>query len=467
MTNELGSERIQRLIWKFSIPAVVGMLVHALYSVVDRLYLGQVLGPDALAGMTLTTPYMSMLAGLGMLIGVGSSTLVSIKLGEKKTEDAERLLGQALLLIVILTVVVWVTGLPTLKKTLSLLGGSPQAIPYAEEYLRIVLYGNFFTHVSFGINNIMRSEGNPKLAMRTMIICAVANIILDPLLIFGTVPIKLFGMDFGMVRIGLDMGIAGAAWATVLSMMIGSAIVLTHFRSLRATIRLRRSCVRFYPALAKSMFFIGLSPFCMQMLGSAVMVVFARQIAAVAASEAIATYAMGTLGITMTLSYLLFMPIIGICVGIQPIIGFNYGAKLFHRVREVVVRSVTIAIVFCVVAFLSIEMFAYYYIRAFTDVSALVDMGTVAFRIFGIGLPLVGVSMIASTYCQSTNKPKMSIFFTVFRQAVVLIPLIVIFSRLWNITGIWIAIPASDLAASLVTGVFLYHELKKYRFVST
>ena len=459
--SELGTEKIQRLIWKFSVPAIVGMLVHNLYNIVDRFYLGRVVGSDALAGMTLTTPYMALLTAFGMLIGVGTGALVSIKLGEKKVEDAEKLLGQAFLVIILLTAAISGVALWTLDTTLELLGGSPQDVPHAAAYLRVVLYGNFFTHVSFGINNIMRSEGNPKLAMRTMIISALANIVLDPIFIFDRIPLHCLGLDVAVP--GLGMGVAGAAWATVLSMMLGSAIVIAHFRSKHAIIKLRGRYLRIYPALAKSAFFIGLSPFCMQILGSAVMIVFTRQIKAVEPSVEMAVCARATLGITQSISFLLFMPVFGICTGIQPIIGYNHGARLFHRVRETVIRAVVMATAFCFLIFLSIEAFAPYYIRTFTKELPLIAMGTDALRIFGFGLPLVGVSIITSTYCQSTNQPKMSIFFTVFRQAFVLIPLIVLLSRLWGILGIWIAIPASDIASSLVTAVFLVHELKRKR----
>lgn len=208
----MATQRVGVLLWRFSAPAVVAMLVNALYNVVDRLYIGQGVGRDAIAGLTLTMPYMAMLAAFGMLVGIGSGALLSIRLGQNRHDDAERVLGQALALFCGLFAVLPAIALATLDTTLLHFGGTETSIPYAREYLRVILYGNLFTHISFGMSHLMRAEGSSKRAMKAMLLGAVANIVLDPLFIFV-----------------FKLGIRGAAWATVLSMMISSAYVLRHF----------------------------------------------------------------------------------------------------------------------------------------------------------------------------------------------------------------------------------------------
>ncbi len=439
--SPMGVDPIGVLLWRFSPPAVVGMMVNALYNVVDRLYIGQGVGRDAMAGLTLTLPYMMVMAAFGMLIGVGSGAVVSLRLGAGRKDEAEQALGQALAMIGVLVLAVPTLAMLTLDRTLRAFGGTDASIPYAREYLRIMLYGNVFTHLSFGMNHLMRSEGSARRAMVAMVLGALANILLDPLFIFG----------FGW-------GIRGAAWATVLSMMFSTWLALRHFRGPHSTLRLRWSNVRIRPRLARQALAIGASPFAMQLVAGLVMVSYTRSLRLHAATPLEAVDATAAIGIVMGVALLLLMPVFGLVAGAQPIFGFNYGAGRFDRVRQAFRLVVWAALAWSTVGWALVQLGAPWIVRAFTREPSLQAMGVPVLRRMILAYPLIVLPILATTYFQSVGKPRWSILLGLIRQAIVLIPLIFLLPVWFGLSGIWLAAPLSDLVAVGVTVPLLLME---------
>lgn len=316
MSNEiigrLEHEKIGRLLLSYAMPAVVGTMVNALYNIVDRVYIGQGVGPLAISGLTLTFPILLFLQAFGMLIGAGAATRVSIYLGRKANDMAERVLGNALILTLILTAVTVIPSLIYLKDLLIWFGGSEQTIPYAEDYLLIVIPGTLLTSLSFSFNAVMRASGYPKKAMYTMMIGAVTNVILDPIFIFW-----------------FDMGIQGAAIATVISMAISAVFVMNHFIQKDSIVRFHKKYLVPNGEVIWNILTIGISPFAMQLAGSMVSVIMNHSLKKYGGDLAI-----GANGIITSVAMLLVMLVIGIVQGMQPIVGFNYGAGLHKRVQE-------------------------------------------------------------------------------------------------------------------------------------
>lgn len=439
----MATERVAVLLWRYSLPAVVGMVVNALYNVVDRLYIGQGVGPDAMAGLTLTMPYMQVLAAFGMLIGIGSGALVSLRLGQGRQDEAEQVLGQALALIALMTLTVPTAAMLTLDATLRAFGGMAGSIPHARAYLQVILYGSVFTHLSFGLNHIMRAEGSASRAMKAMILGAIANLVLDPLFIFG----------FGL-------GIRGAAWATVLAMMLSSLYVLRHFAGAHARVHLRATNLRIRPRLAAAVISIGLSPFILQLVASIVMISYTRSFRQYAGDPQEALNTTAAIGIVHGVLLLLLMPIFGLNGGVQPIIGFNYGAQRYDRVRHAVLLAVQVATIGCFAGWLFVQAAAPWIVRAFTSSRPLLDIGAPALRTMTLALPFLGLPILATTYFQSIGRPSVAILLSLLRQALLLIPLILLLPLRFGIRGIWAAAPISDTLALCAVVPLMLRELR-------
>ena len=309
ITYQLANEKIPRLLLHYAIPAVVGTMVNALYSVVDRIYIGQGVGAMALSGLALTFPILLFLQAFGMLVGAGTAARVSIHLGKKENDVAENVLGNALILTLILSVITITVSLVFMKELLIWFGGSEQTIPYAEEYLYITIPGNILAGLSFSYNAVMRASGYPRKAMITMLIGAFLNVILDPIFIFG-----------------LNMGIRGAAIATVISMAVSAAFVMHHFIQKDSIVRFHTKYFRLKGSIIWNIFTIGMSPFSMQLAGSVVVVIMNH-----ALKENGGDLAIGASGIISSIAMLLVMLIIGVAQGMQPIVGFNHGAGHHDR----------------------------------------------------------------------------------------------------------------------------------------
>ncbi len=450
---ELGEKPIAGLLLKYSIPAIAGMIIQALYNIADRYFIGIGLGDksaEGIAAITVGFPYMLIAMAFGMLVGIGGNAAFSIYLGQKRREMAEKTLGNSLVLLVIISAVLGLVGIVFLDPLLVLFGATPELMPYARDYLSVVAAGSLFNAISFGMNNFIRSDGAPQVAMMTMLMGAVINIILDP----------IFIMVFGW-------GVKGAAIATVLSMAVSSIWVLAYFFGKKAHVRFSWPNLRLNKEIILRIVTIGVAPFLMQIAASLVNAILNNQLKAY--GELIApgygSLAISAMGIIFSVSMIFLFPLFGLNMGSQPLIGYNYGAQKYQRVRRVMTLTTIAATSVTLVGFILIQIFPQVTFQLFNSPPALVDMGTTAARIFFLMFPFLGFQIMATNYFQSVGKPKHAMLLSLSRQVLFLIPLLYILPLIFQsygingLMGVWVAVPVADLLASAVTFIFYRREM--------
>ncbi len=441
-TERLGKEKIGKLLWDFSVPAIIGMIVMASYNVIDRIFVGRGVGPLALSGIAISFPLIIIVMAFGMLVGIGATALVSIKLGEGKKEEAEKVAGNGLTLAIIISLALTASGYIFLDPLIRLLGASGQVFHYAKDFVGIALFGIIFQGIAFTMNNIIRGEGNPKIAMFTMVISAVINTILNPIFIFG-----------------FHWGVKGSALSTIISQFIGSVWILSYFFSKRSTIKLHLKNLLPRKEIVLGMLSIGISPFVMQLAASVVVLIANRNLAVYGGDLAIAV-----LGIINSIFMIIFMPVIGINQGMQPIVGFNYGAQQYGRVLQTLKKGLFFASAICIFGFLIIFIFDEQIVMLFsTHEAKLIQMGAHGMRIYFLMLPMLGFMIIAASYFQAVKKAKFAIILTLLRQVIILIPLLLILPQFFRIDGVWVATPIADGITSILAIIFLMMELRKLR----
>ena len=440
-TKELGTKNIGALLYQFSIPAVIGMLVNALYSVVDRIFIGRGVGSLALSGVAITFPITNIIMGVGMLVGIGSGAVVSIKLGQKKFEDAEKIVGNAFLLTMILSVLVSILGLIFLHPILELLGASVETMPYATTFARILLAGAILQNVGFGLNPMIRSEGDSKTAMITMLIGAVLNTILNPLFIFV-----------------FKFGVAGSALATIISQAVCSIWIIKYFIS-KSLLKLKRSNMKLERHIVAEITSIGVSPFIMQVAASVVVIVINTSLVKYGGDLAVGAYSLIT-----CIAMLILMPSFGVNQGAQPIIGYNYGANNISRVKKTLLYSIIINTCISIFGWLLLELFPVQIIKIFNkDDLELINIASNGLKIFLLSFCVVGSQTACINYFQSVGKAMTSMILSLLRQVVLLIPLVLLLPHYFGLQGIWIAGPIADFSSSVIAIVFIIVEMKKLR----
>lgn len=436
----MGTEKITKLLVQFSLPAIIGMLVNALYNIVDRIYIGNIenVGHIAIAGVGITFPVVIFVFGFSILIGLGAATNASLNLGKKKKEEAEKFLGVAVSFGFIVSLILMVLVLWKLEWLVNILGGSDKTGIYAAQYLKILAYGFPAAVVGYVANASIRSDGNPKMAMATLLIGAITNIVLDPIFIFY-----------------LKMGVKGAAWATIISQYVSGIWAIYYFTSKFSGMKLYLKNLKLDFGKIKSISSLGSAPFAIQIGASVVNYTYNSTLKIYGGDTAI-----GAMAIVQAVITFISMPIFGINQGLQPILGYNYGAKLYSRVKEALFKAIFAATVLCVIDFLAIQFLSKYFINIFTHEKELVRIASIGLRIQTFMLPIVGFQIIASIYFQAIGKPKMSFFMSLTRQIIVLIPCILIMSKLFGVEGVWFAGPTADFIATVVTFIFIKMELK-------
>lgn len=441
--TRLGEEKISKLLMEFSIPAIIGMVVNTLYNIVDRMYIGNIkdIGGLALTGVGITMPIMTIIMAFGMLIGIGTSARISLKLGEHKREEAEKHLGNAFTLIIIASVLITIIGLVFMHKILGLFGASADTEVYAREYMQIIFFGTIFNMLSFGLNHSIRSDGSPKVAMLSMLIGAGTNIILDPIFIF------VFGM-----------GVRGAAIATVISQIVSTIWILYYFTKGKSNLKIKREYLSLDKAIVLSIFSIGVSPFSMQIAQSVVQVL---------ANNALKTYggdlAIGAMTIINSVAMIFMMPIFGLNQGSQPIIGYNYGAEKYKRVKQAVKSATIVATIIVSIGWIITQTAPHLLISIFNRDEQLVGIASTGMRIFLLMLPVVGAQVISSNYFQSIGKAKISMFLSLLRQVILLIPCLIILPKIFGLTGVWLAGAVADGLSSLITLIIFFMSVRKLK----
>lgn len=438
--EQLGTGKIGSLLFRFSIPAIVGMVVNALYNVADRAFVGQAEGSLGIAGITVSFPLMVIMMGFGMLVGLGANALISIRLGQKRSEDAEQILGNAATLLVLVSLSLTLLGTVFLNPMLKFFGASADVLPFAQSYLRIILFGAVFQAIGFGMNNFIRGEGNPKIAMYTMLIGAALNLALDPLFIF------VFGW-----------GLEGAALATVISQAASAVWVLSYFLGGKSLLKLHLKNLKLQWPVVWSIIELGSAPFFMQIASSAVITILNHQLGAYGGDVAISA-----MGVVFSVTMLFLMPIFGINQGAQPIIGFNYGARQFDRVKKTHYLASIAATLITLVGFASAILYPSAIISVFNrNDPQLIQMGSRALRIFLLMFPIVGFQIVTSNYFQAVGKPRAAMILSLSRQVFLLIPCLLILPEFFGLDGVFASGPVSDFGSSLLTGTFYLLEIRK------
>lgn len=439
----LGTEPIEKLLIKYSVPAIISMMVNGLYNVVDRIFIGNIpgVGPLAITGLGVTTPIMTIILAFGMLIGIGSVTNISIKLGQGKKEDAEQLIGNAITLAIIVGLLILVVGLTFENQILHMFGASEGSLPYAKAYINIILLGTVFNLLGMVFNNSIRGDGNPKLSATIMVVGCLTNIVLD----------ALFIMVF-------NMGIQGAAIATVTSQFVTAVWGLSYYTRGKSNLKFKKSSLKLNKSLVGAIFAIGCAPFAMQIAASCVQII---------CNNALKTYggdlAIGAMATINSIVLMVSMPIIGISQGAQPIIGFNYGAKQYDRADKTLKICALAATIGLFMGWLLVKLVPEPIVSMFNSDADLVSISVDGIRKYLSMLPLIGVSMIGSSYFQAIGKAKQAMFLSLLRQVILLVPMMLILPRILGLNGVWFAQPIADIVSFMVTFVLLVREVKSHK----
>lgn len=438
--HDLEYKPIPPLLFKYALPSVVGTVVNALYNVVDRVFIGQAAGDLAIAGLGISFPILLFLLAFSLLIGAGTSVRVSILMGRKELHKAEQILGNALILTIAMNIVLCVAALIFMDPLLRLFGGNDAIIPYSKAYLRIIIPFNIFSDLAFIFNAVMRASGYPTKAMYSMLIGAVMNIVLDAIFILG----------FGW-------GIAGAAWATVISMITTSVYVMSHFFDKRSVVHLTRKGMKFSRQMVIQIISVGVAPFAMHLVGAVVSTTFNRAFAQYGATEAEAISAMAAYAIILGIVQLFIQFMLGVSMGMQPIVGFNLGAGKIDRsikaYKCALLVNVTSATIGLLIALLKPSIF----VDLFNPGPDLARLTYMAFGIVLLCFPLVACQLTSVQFFQGIGHSGKAMFLSLTRQLIYLLPGLIIFPRIYGLMGVWIAMPVADVLSGVTAiGMILF-----------
>lgn len=440
-TLELGTRPVGSLLLQYAMPAIVAMVASSLYNMVDSIFIGQGVGPLAISGLAVTFPFMNLSAAFGAAIGVGASTFLSVKLGQRDYDIANRILGNAVMLNIVIGVAFGVLCLLFLNPILSFFGASEQTMPYAREYMEIILLGNAITHLYMGLNALLRSASKPREAMYITIFTVVLNAVLDPLFIYA-----------------FNMGIRGAAYATILSQIVALCWQWRLFSNKAELVHLEYDKVRVDMPIVNNIISIGISPFMMNACACLVVIFINNSLYNYGGDLAI-----GAFGISNRIAFVFVMVTMGVCQGMQPIAGYNYGAENYHRMLEVLKLASIAGTSVCAVGFLIAIFLPSQCARMFTSDPTLIAHSVVAMRYIMALFIIIGAQMVITNFFQSIGKTKVSIFLSMSRQLIFLVPLIAILPRFMGLEGVWLAMPLSDGIAAIMAYVMIYMYIKKLK----
>lgn len=443
MTNKtteiLENEGIGSLLLKLSFPAAVGMIVQALYNVVDAIFVGRGVGPMGIAGIAISFPIQILIMAVSQMVGIGASSIISRSLGAKDKEKAEKTLGNAFSLSLLIGLLITIFGLLFIDFLLNAFGSTETILPFAKDYMRVILFGTIFTTFGMALNSVVRAEGNAKIAMWTMLIGAISNIILDPVFIFV-----------------FHMGIKGAAIATVISQFITFIWLLIYYLSGKSVMRVFIKNFKIDFFIAKETFAIGLSSFIRQVTASLMVAILNHVLAFYGGDIAITIY-----GLVNRLASFALMPTFGIAQGFQPVAGFSYGAKRYDRTKQSIYLASIGASLVAFGGFLIMELFPSQLVSLFTTDQSLINMTVTPLRLVVSMFPLVGFLSIVATLFQAIGKALQAFILSMARQIIFLIPLVLILPKFFNLPGVWYSFPIADFLTALVSFFYLIPEIRK------
>ena len=441
LTARLGEEKINKLLVNLSLPATIGMMVNALYNLVDTIFVGRGVGAIAIGGLTIAFPIQMVIMAFAQMIGIGAASAISRSLGAKDIEKADYVAGNSFLCVIVLSSIIAAIGLIFTEPMLRFFGSTETILPYAKDYITIILWGSIFFSFAMSSNNLIRAEGNAKVAMVTMLIGAILNIILDPIFIF------IF-----------KLGIKGAALATIISQFISFLFILTYLYSGKSSLKIKLHHLKPKIHIIIEILTVGSAAFFRQVTGSVVAIVVNNSLRIFGGDMALIIA-----GILHRVIMFVFMPLFGVIQGMQPIVGFNYGAKKLDRVKEAIKLSLITTTVIATFGWLIAELFPFAIISIFTHDAEVIEKGSTIIRIVLSMIPAIGIQIVGAALFQSLGKAVPSLILSLLRQVLLFIPLVIILPRVFGLglLGIWIAYPAADILSVILTALFLRSELKK------
>jgi putative MATE family efflux protein len=448
--TELGTASIRSLLLKYAMPGIIAMTAMSLYNMVDSIFIGHGVGAMALSGLTVAKPFMDICAAFGTLVGIGASSLVAIKLGEKDYRSANDVLANVVILNVLLGALIMVVGLFWLDPILYAFGASDTTIVYAREYMQVILWGNILTHIYYGLNSMLRSIGHPRISMYATILAVVLNIILDPIFIFV-----------------LDMGVRGAALATISSQLVSVIVELIIFLNPKEVIYFHRGIWRLKRDITMRALGIGTAPFLMHLAACFVVIVLNNQLKRYGGDMEIATF-----GMTNRFIFFFVMIVMGIQQGMQPIVGYNYGANLYPRMLRAYKLAVYCATCVMTSLFLFGQLWPEGFIRLFTHDEVLIAQSILPARIMLAVMFAIGFPMITGNFYTSIGMAPKAIFLSLTRQVLFLIPLIIGLPLLFQslgiapIWGVWWSWPISDSLSVIISAIVINRDMRKFKFVN-
>lgn len=437
----LGTEDIGLLLRQYAVPAIIAMTASSLYNITDSIFIGHGVGPLALSGLAICFPLMNLAAAFGSLVGAGGATLLSIRLGQKDYETGNLILGNVIGLNLIIGVAFSVVTLLLLDPILCFFGASEDTLAHAREYMRVLLYGNVFTHMYMGLNTLLRSAGHPEKSMYATICTVLINVVLNALFIFG-----------------FQWGIAGAAYATIIAQVIVLVWQFRFFTDKDRFIHIRRSALRLRRKIVTDMLSIGSAPFFMNAAACLIVILINQALLRTGGDLAVGAY-----GIVNRIAFLFIMIVMGINQGMQPIAGYNFGAQLYPRVTEVLKKSIFLAMLVMTGGFLFVQLFPRAVVNIFTTDRELVELSADGLRLTFIMYPIVGFQMVTSNFFQSIGMAGKAIFMSLSRQLIFLLPCLLVLPRVMGVSGVWISFPLSDFAACVIAAILLRRQFKKFK----
>ena len=438
--TELGTEKISKLLKQYALPAIIAQTASSLYNMVDCIFIGHGVGPLAISGLAVTFPLMNLSTAFGTLVGMGAASLMSILLGQKNYNAANKVLGNVVSLNIILGVLFMIAALVFIDPILYFFGASENTLPYAKDYMKIILYGNIITHLYFGLNAQMRSSGFPKKAMMLKIFTVVLNTILDPIFIFT-----------------FDMGIKGAAWATVIAQTASLVIVMRHFNDKSRGLHFEKGIIRLDWRIAKESLSIGFGPFLMNAAACLVTLFINQQLRRYAGDLGI-----GAFGICNRISFLFIMICLGLNQGMQPIAGYNFGARKYSRVKEVFWKTVGLATIATSLCFIICVLLPKTAVSIFTHDPELMEMSAKGLRTMNSMVLIIGAHIVSTNLFQCLGMVRKSIILSLSRQILFLLPLLYLLPLKWGETGVWLSYPISDVMSCVLAFTMLGTLFKKF-----
>ncbi len=440
-TLELGTEPVGKLLARYALPAIIAMTAASLYNIIDRVFIGQVVGPLAISGLAITFPFMNLAAAFGAAVGVGASTTISVRLGQRDYDAAENILGNTITLNLIIGIGFGLFSLIFLDPILRFFGASDDTLPYAHDFMTIILAGNVISHMYFGMNAVLRAASKPKIAMAATLFTVVMNVVLDAVFILWW-----------------HWGIKGAALATMISQLLALCWQMSIFANQKELLHLKRGIYKLRAELVQNIISIGISPFLMNACACIIVIFMNNQLVRYGGDMAVGAY-----GIANSIAMVFVLFSMGLNQGMQPIAGYNYGSQQFDRLMSVVKLAIISATVMMTSGWL-VAMFApYYCARMFTTDPELIRQAIDAIQVMMLMFPIIGGQMVITNFFQCIGKVKISIFLSLSRQLLFLLPLLAVLPHFYNIEGVWASLPMSDLAAAIVTAYIMVAYMKKMK----